>query len=112
MILYHITDQTQWDKYQSETFYLPAAFLSDGFIHCSSAEQVLVMAKKYYADTPQLLLLKIDGELLNSEIRFENLEGGVEKFPHIYGHLEKQALLGVATLCKDSGGNFFLPEFP
>ena len=111
MILFHITDQFQWDKWQSEIFYLPAAFFSDGFIHCSTVEQVLAVAKKYYTDSPRLLLLKIDEERVSANIKFENLEGGEEKFPHIYGHLEKQAILGVATFCKDAEGNFFLPEF-
>jgi len=111
MILYHITDQSQWENYSSETYYLPSAYFSDGFIHCSTAEQVLVVAAKYYADTPQLLLLKIDGECLTSEIKFENLEGNEECFPHIYGPLEKKAILGITTFGKDAGGNFYFPEF-
>mgnify|MGYP001765833335 FL=1 len=111
MILYHITDQGQWTKFISETFYLPAYFEIDGFIHCSTGEQVLTVAEKYYADAANLLLIKIDGEQLSTEIKYENLEGGEEKFPHIYGQLNKQAIVGIATFERNPQGYFYLPEF-
>lgn len=111
MILYHITDQSQWNKHESEEFYLPAAFFADGFIHCSTGEQVLAVAQRYYSDAPHLLLLKIDGQLVSAPIIFENLESGEEKFPHIYGHLEKKAILGITDFGKDTEGNFYLPNF-
>lgn len=111
MILYHITDQSHWIKHESETFYIPPNYLADGFIHCSTGDQVLTVAEKYYADVPNLLLLKIDEKLVSAAIVLENLERGEEKFPHIYGHLEKQAIVGVAILERNSLGNFYLPEF-
>lgn len=111
MILYHITDQSQWLKHMSETFYLPSNYQADGFIHCSTGDQVLTVAEKYYADAENLLLLKIDAERVSTEIRFENLEGGEEKYPHIYGQLNKTAIVGVATFERDALGIFNLPEF-
>ena len=111
MNLYHITERSQWIKYDPETFYIPANYLADGFIHCSTIDQVLTVAEKYYADVPNLLLLKIDEKMVSAAIVFENLEGGEEKFPHIYGHLEKKAIVGIVAFEKDSLGNFYLPEF-
>lgn len=111
MIIYHITDQIQWAKYYSATYYLPSNYETDGFIHCSNGEQVLVVAEKYYAAASQLLLLKIDEQRVSSPVVYENLEGGEEKYPHIYGQLDKQAILGVAIFGRDAEGFFHLPDF-
>ena len=46
----------------------------------------------------QIVLLQIDPEKLKSVIRYENLTGGEENFPHVYGELQKSAILQVAEL--------------
>lgn len=111
MILYHITTQSQYQKYSSDPYYLPVGYLADGFIHCSTTDQVLKVAENYYKNDPELILLKIDLDLLTVPVKFENLEGGDELFPHIYGFLSKDAVIGVARLEQDNGGNFQMPEF-
>lgn len=110
-MLYHITDQTQWGNFLTETYYAPAGYRKDGFIHCSTEQQVLLVAERYYAVSQDLLLLKIDEDRLNTPVVFENLEGGKELFPHIYGLLDKKAIIGVAYLVKDLWGKYAFPDF-
>jgi len=60
----------------------------EGFIHCSSIEQVEATANRFYGDLVQLVLLTIDPLLVGSEIRWEPPAPGSDTlFPHIYGPL-------------------------
>jgi len=66
-----------------------------GFIHCSYRDQVIRIADAIYADVPDLLLLIIDTDRLRSPVVAENLDGGTERFPHIYGPLNTDAVVKV-----------------
>ena len=49
-----------------------------------------------YADaTAPLVVLVIDTEILDAPVVVENLEGGDEGFPHIYGALPASAVVEV-----------------
>jgi uncharacterized protein (DUF952 family) len=44
------------------------------------------------------VLLEIDPSRLSCRIVDENLEGGVELFPHVYGRLPMSAVVGIKKL--------------
>lgn len=75
-----------------------------GYIHCSFAEQVARVANAIYQDYQgDLLLLTIDPTRVVSAIRVENLEGGEEVFPHIYGALPLDAVTAVQSMVRQNG---------
>ena len=45
-----------------------------------------------------LVLLEIDLARVPGEVRWENLEGGSELFPHLYGPLPASAVISVQAL--------------
>lgn len=103
MTLFHLAMPQDWRAAQARGgFYemstrgltLEAA----GFIHLSYRHQVPVVAERFYADVPDLLVLTIDPALLVDEVRQENLEGGTELFPHLYGPLPLHAVTGWASM--------------
>jgi uncharacterized protein (DUF952 family) len=55
------------------------------------------------------LLLTIDTDKVTPEIIHENLEGGQQLFPHIYGKLNLDAVLNVARFEPDANGFFSRP---
>jgi uncharacterized protein (DUF952 family) len=61
----------------------------EGFIHCSFAEQVEQTAALFYAGRDDVVLLTIDTDKLDAEVR---VEGG---FPHVYGELPLAAVVHV-----------------
>jgi uncharacterized protein (DUF952 family) len=109
MILYHISDKRSWSRAINTGSYLPDAYPVDGFIHCSTSSQLLAVAKRFYASRDDLVLLTIDGESVASPIILENLEGGSEQFPHIYGPLNLEAVVKVTAFFQDAAGDFHLP---
>jgi len=60
----------------------------EGFIHCSTREQMQDTANRFYGDLDQLVVLTIDPLLVPSPIVFEPPAPGLDVlFPHIYGPL-------------------------
>jgi uncharacterized protein (DUF952 family) len=57
-----------------------------------------------------LVLLEIDRTALSCDVIDENLEGGVELFPHIYGRLPMSAVVGTHDFPCRSDGRFELPD--
>jgi uncharacterized protein (DUF952 family) len=108
-IIFHIAERGAWDDAQARKSYRPEMFSVEGFIHCSTAAQVLQVANTRFRGRRDLLLLSIDTESVEAEIRYENLEGGSELFPHIYGELPTDAVLRVAEFTPDADGSFQLP---
>jgi uncharacterized protein (DUF952 family) len=88
--------------------YEPSAFVREGFIHCSYAHQVLAVANRIFRGRPDLILLEIDPAALDCRVVDENLEGGSELFPHIYGRLPMSAVIRTHDLPCDSEGVFSL----
>ncbi len=109
MLILHIARREEWEAEQAEGFYSPANFEREGFIHGSLPEQILGSAQKHYLGQRDLVLLGIDSRRVQAEIRFENLVGGSQPFPHIYGKLNRDAVIGTSSFEANSEGAFLLP---
>ena len=106
--IFHITEVPLWEQALADGSYLGStrdASLGDvGFIHCSFQHQVETVANYIYDDWDgDLLLLQADPAEIPSEVRVENLDGGTEGFPHIYGPLPAGAVKAVHQLVRESG---------
>ncbi|GAB6436761.1 MULTISPECIES: DUF952 domain-containing protein [Bacillus] len=80
----------------------------EGFIHCSSLEQALNVAEKYFIHEEGVLLLTIDPFLVKSEIKYELASNGQE-YPHVYGAINIDAIIDVVPFPREKG-EFILPE--
>lgn len=109
MLILHIARREAWEVAQAGSFYYPAEFEQEGFIHVSLVDQILGSAQKHYHGQQGLVLLGIDSRRVQAEIRFENLAGGSQQFPHIYGKLNRDAVIGEAPFKADGEGRFALP---
>ena len=108
-IIFHIAEREAWNQSKTNRSYRPEMFSGEGFIHCSTPAQVLQVANARFRGRLDLLLLSIDTERVDAEIRYENLEGGEQLFPHIYGELPHDAVIRVAEFKPEADGSFELP---
>jgi uncharacterized protein (DUF952 family) len=102
----HLTTEADWAEAEREGTYRPASLASEGFIHCSEPQQVLWVANRRFRNRLDLVLLHIDILKLKSPGRYENLEGGDQLFPHIYGPLNLDAILKVTPFRPGPAGDF------
>jgi len=95
-VIYHIAAAADWDQAQRDGQYTMSTrgrtLAEEGFIHASTAEQVPLVADAYYRDAPDLVLLVIDTERVRPELRYEQVPGQADPYPHIYGPLNLDAV--------------------
>lgn len=108
--LYHITTEQQAFDAKQAGSYVPVEFDADGFVHCSYVHQVAPVANRFYADRTNLVLLKIVPSRLDARLVDENLEGGTELFPHVYGPIPWSAVEEVIPFKFGPDGKFHPPR--
>ena len=108
MNLYHITRRRDWERSIENGVYTGDTLEGEGFIHCSTREQVLRVANAYYRRQDGLILLEIDPARLVPEVRWEASPEG-ELFPHLYGPLNREAVRRVFDFPPSEDGIFHFP---
>ena len=105
-IIYHLTPADYYNGLPADQPYRPREFDRDGFIHCTTGEErMLLVADTVYRRVPgEFLLLTIDERKVTSPVKYEN-SGGI-LFPHIYGALNRDAIVRVAAVGRREDGTF------
>lgn len=104
-LTFHLTPQPYWDASDTAAPYVPEAFGRDGFIHCTNgAQRVVDVGNRYYRDDPRpFVALLIDVSRLSAEMRYEDPE---RVYPHVYGPLNRDAIVGLIPVERDYAGGF------
>lgn len=112
--LFHITRAADWEEAQKSGTYrvstLDRGLEEEGFIHLSFAHQVKPVADAFYRGMQGLLLLQIDPARLHSKLSVEDLLETGEKFPHLYGALNMDAVEHVHHFTPAPDGTFAAME--
>lgn len=110
-ITYHIVPAEYFRDCPAEAPYTPPGFLDEGFIHCTDGEQNLAdTANRHYRDERRMfVVLAIDTALLDAEVKYED-PGRV--YPHIYGPLNRDAIVAVLPILREADGAFLPPRPP
>lgn len=105
-VILHITTRGQWQRALDAGVYSADSLETEGFIHCSLPEQVVFAANAHYRGETELILLCIDSDRVEPEIRYE---GEIERYPHVYGPLNIDAVVDIVDFPPESDGRFTLP---
>jgi glutathione S-transferase len=110
--IFHLALADEWREavaagaYERST--LGRSLAEQGFIHGSFARQVQAIADLLYRHRSDVVLLRIDPAKVGPEIRIENLEGGDDRFPHVYGPLAVDAVVRADPVELDADGRLRL----
>ena len=107
MIL-HILSESAWAAAKESGEYRGDTLATEGFIHCSTPEQVVEVANLRFSGRPDLCLLVIDPKEVQPAILFED-GGNGKMYPHIYGPLNISAVKAVLAFTPSADGIFQLP---
>ena len=108
--IYHLVPRDDWEAAGGDAEYSAASLSSEGFIHCSKDhEQLFAVARRLYRDRTDMLALELDTGALTSPIKEEPSRSG-EIYPHIYGPINKTAVVKVLALATDGAGEYSLVE--
>lgn len=109
-LIYHIAAASDWDQARRDGEYRVStrgkSLADQGFIHAGTAHQVAPVANAVYGDDQGLVVLVIDVNRVGAEIRYEQVPGWKDPFPHIYGPLAVDEVVEIRPLEKDASGHF------
>lgn len=104
-IAYHLAPLEVWNHQKVAGTYVPEAYEQDGFIHATNGlETLLWVANQFYtSDTRPHTVLVLDAARLTSPMRYDDPN---EEFPHIYGPLNADAVIGELSVERGENGGF------
>jgi uncharacterized protein (DUF952 family) len=107
--IYHMCRAAEWCAAERTGSYPGSSQdVADGFIHFSTAAQIVASAARHRAGQGDLVLLAVDLAALGAALRWEKSRGG-ELFPHLYGALPCEAVRRVAQLPLGADGRHVFP---
>jgi uncharacterized protein (DUF952 family) len=117
--IYHITSRAAWGAAKKIGAYTAPSLAGEGFIHCSQAGQIERVANAFYAGQKELFVLVIDPAKITSPLKWEDPSHpmpnapidipSAEKFPHIHGPLNLEAVIRTIVWAPDANGSFIFP---
>jgi uncharacterized protein (DUF952 family) len=109
-MIYHMCRKEEWVAAESSGSYPGSSNdVADGFIHFSTASQIVGSAAKHRAGQTGLVLLSVRTDLLGgADLRWEKSRDG-ELFPHLYGPLPVAAVTAVDPLPLGPDGKHIFP---
>lgn len=108
-IIYKIIPREAWDQAVQAGVFLGAPIdVEDGYIHFSSASQVVETAAKHFTGQKDLMLVAIECARLGDTLKWEPSRGGA-LFPHLYAPLQMDAVCSVETLPLGRDGAHVFP---
>lgn len=107
-VILHITTVRAWGEAQPQGEYTADSLAMEGFIHCSTPEQIVGVFMERFRGRDDLTILIINPTKVRAPIVYEDCYETGQKFPHIYGALNLDAIQGTAIPPPDDDGFFAL----
>lgn len=97
-VIYHLTTVEEWEDAQDKGSYEPPSFKREGFIHCSTEEQLEDVIQRHFKKQENLVKLVIDPSKLLEKLQYDHDKQLNQQFPHIYGPLNIEAVIQIVFL--------------
>jgi chorismate synthase len=96
--IFHVTSKENWEAALAAGAYEAPSLQSEGFIHLSEAHQVAGVLERFYAGQTNLVKLTLDPAKLTAALKYEGATDVNEKFPHVYGPINTNAVIKVEEI--------------
>ncbi|MBU3676978.1 MAG: DUF952 domain-containing protein [Chitinophagaceae bacterium] len=91
--IFKIVTSQEWEIAKNTGFFEGSELdQKDGYIHCSTAEQAPETKDKFFKDMKDLVLLTVDVNQVQKNIKWEESPASGKVYPHIYGILPLSAI--------------------
>ena len=103
MIL-HCMKKSTWETRKNKEYWGKRNIDAEGFIHCSTIEYFWRVAPNFADAEEELVLICIDENKLEAEVRYEDGDNCGREYPHVYGMINNDAVMTVLPFTKDKDG--------
>lgn len=108
-VLLHLVTVEDWARAQADGGIEPGPAGDDEFVHLSAPHQVHLPANRLFGGREDVVLLVLDPDHLNGEVRWEpGVPGDPASmtFPHLYGALPLAAVVRIVPYLPGDDGSF------
>ena len=95
-VIFHLASPDEWAAAQVAGVVAPPSLVAEGFVHCSTAEQLDDTIARHFAGVDELVLLRLEPAGLGDALRWEESRPG-EAFPHVYRGIGLDEVAEVVT---------------
>jgi uncharacterized protein (DUF952 family) len=113
-VILHLVARDEWRDAMRRGSYQPPSLGAEGFIHCSTLAQLVGTANAFFRGRRDLLVLCLEESRLAAPVRYDAPadamdDRGGERFPHLYGALNLDAVARVIDFPCEPDGTFAMP---
>lgn len=91
-------EKSYYNKIKDRSIFGESLICEDGFIHGCFKEQFHLIAPRFKGKEEDYIVMIIDTDRLISEVKLEYSSSLKQDFPHIYGKINKEAVVDVKSL--------------
>lgn len=107
--IYKVVDKDVWTAAKASGQFIGAAIdLRDGYIHLSTADQVVETVQKHFAGQDNLMLLSVSTVEMGDSLKWEKSRND-QLFPHLYRPLIPSDVVAEASLVMQEDGSHHFP---
>ena len=106
-MIFHLTTPSRWETYLENMVgkFIAPSLSTEGFIHCSTKDQVLESANRHFEGEAELVVLCIVEKRVKEMLKWETSRNN-ELFPHLYGGIPLEAIETTESLERNQDGKF------
>lgn len=97
----HIATPSEWAAAQKTGQVAPPSLGTEGFVHCSTREQLAGTLARHFAGAGPLVLLTLDETAVADDLRWEEGVPGEPPFPHVYAAIPLAAVTATEDVTAD-----------
>lgn len=106
--VFHLATPDGWRDAMAIGQIVPQSLAAEGFVHCSTAEQLTGTIERHFGSADELVIVELDPAVAG-ELRWEESRPG-ERYPHLYRAIAATDVKGIHHWRRALDGSVVLPE--
>lgn len=103
-VILHCMRRATWEERKHRDCWGRRDIAAGGFIHCSTVEYFWRVAPNFRDVREDMV--RIDEARLGAEVRYEDMDDCGREYPHVYGLINNDAVVGVLPFLRDGDGAY------
>lgn len=105
-MIIHCMKKSTWEDRKNKAYWGQRNIDAEGFLHCSTVEYFWRVAPNFDNIQDELVLVCLDENKIESDVRYEDGDNCGRAYPHVYGLINNSAVIKVLPFLRDENGKY------